>query len=60
MRKTFYVSWGPFTIYSDHKPIVSILNQPRTIAPLRIFNSYGIPNNIITDNGPPLTLCKLL
>ena len=26
----------PFTIYSDHKPIVSILNKPKTIVPLRI------------------------
>ena len=26
----------PFTIYSDHKPIVSILNKPKTLVPLRI------------------------
>ena len=26
----------PFKIYSDHKPIVSILNKPKTVVPLRI------------------------
>ena len=26
----------PFTIYSDHKPTVSILNKPKTTVPLRI------------------------
>ena len=55
VRRIVYISRGPFTVYSDHKPILSILNKPKIIATLRIFSSYGIPNNIILDNGPPLT-----
>ena len=30
-----YLLGRSFTIYSDHKTIVSILNKPKTIVPLR-------------------------
>ena len=37
MWKTcLYLLGRPFTIYSDHKPIVSILNKPKTIVALSI------------------------
>ena len=37
MWKTcLYLLGRPFTIYSDHKPIVSILSKPKTIVPLLI------------------------
>ena len=37
LRKEIFITWGPFTVYSDHKPIVSIFNKPGTISPLRNF-----------------------
>ena len=37
VKKTrLYLLGRPFTIYSDHKPIVSILNKPKTIVALSI------------------------
>ena len=37
VKKTrLYLLGRPFTIYSDHKPIVCILNKPKTIVPLSI------------------------
>ena len=35
-KNCLYLLGRPFTIYSDHKPIVSILNKPKTLVPLRI------------------------
>ena len=35
-EKPFISFGGPFTINSNHKPIVSILNKPKSIAPLHI------------------------
>ena len=34
-KNRLYLLGRPFTIYNDHKPIVSILNKPKTIALLR-------------------------
>ena len=35
-KNRLYLLGRPFTIYSDHKPIVSISNKPKTIVPLGI------------------------
>ena len=35
-KNRLYLLGRPFTIYSDHKPIVSILNKPKTIVLLCI------------------------